>query len=81
MSTRDRMAEREEADRRRPVVARKMGQPAYPTWTLVIPSWLTREIAGDDAPGDVMSRYQWQPELTDEGILYRPVRIETTVGW
>lgn len=80
---------REATDRKRLVVPRKQGSTSgkYRTWGLVIPSWLAREIAGEDDPDEierVMRTYCFSPIRTPEGILYRAVKrvvVEDGAGW
>lgn len=79
---------REAADRARTVKARRQGSTSgpYRTWGLVIPSWLSREIcATDDVDviDETMRQFEFSPEMTEEGILYRVKRVRTQSedGW
>lgn len=79
-------SQREAADRKRPVVARKQGavNRGYPQYGLVIPNWLAREITVSDNVDMIEQKlrgYEFMPELTDEGILYRPTTITRETGW
>lgn len=78
--------QREVADRKRTVKARKQGttKGKYRTYGVVVPSWLAREIAGSDDPDTIEERmraFEFRPEKVPEGILYRVVRVEAHMGW
>jgi hypothetical protein len=55
------------------VVPRKLGNPkrGYISWHLNVPSSLARRIPD-------IEQLHFQPELTADGILYRPVRRLTS---
>jgi hypothetical protein len=77
---------REATDRLRTVKMRKQGATSgpYRTYGLVVPSWLAREIAGSDDPDEInaaMRKYEYLPERTREGILFRVVYVARVDGW
>lgn len=78
--------EREATDRQRTIKIRAAGNPksGYRAWTLIVPTWLIREITGTDDQEEAhrLTRdFEFEVERTDEGILYKPIRLERKVGW
>ena len=53
------------------VVPRKLGSTKYISWHLNVPSSLARRIPD-------IEQLHFKPELTPDGILYRPVRRLTS---
>lgn len=58
------------AHTKRPIRLRSAGSRKYPVWTLTIPSYMGRELPQGSL---------FEAELTDEGILFRFLGIETDV--
>lgn len=80
------IAGREETDRQRTVKVRSAGNPktGYRAWTLIVPTWLVREITGKDDQEQAhiaLQGFEFEVERTDEGILYHAIRLERKVGW
>jgi hypothetical protein len=76
---------RREADKARRVKARRAGgRSQYPIFTLGIPTWVVREVSKTediDVAVEVMRGYEFKVELTEAGILYKPVQLEEIEGW
>lgn len=78
--------EREEADRVRRIKARRQGDTKgkYLTVALTVPTPLIREIAqteSTDEAWEVWKDYEFEVELTKDGILFRPYKVVSTEGW